>query len=117
MGIDIIVTVGPSSFNKKTIQKMDVFGAGYFRINLSHTEIEEFEPLVNKLKQWTNKKICLDTEGGQLRIGKVFNNKLSIKYNEVFTLNGNYYNTPDNCLKVNINTPGNLLSIRKKWVS
>ena len=46
---------------------MDSFGVDLFRINLSHTNIGDFKPLVDKLRRWTDKQICPDTEGAQLR--------------------------------------------------
>ena len=67
--IKIISTLGPSSFNKRTVQRMDKSGVDIFRINLSHTDLDELENKVLSLKKWTSKKICLDTEGAQLRTG------------------------------------------------
>ena len=65
--IKIISTIGPSSFNKSTIQKMDKSGVDLFRINLSHTDINDLNKKILLLKKWTTKNICLDTEGAQLR--------------------------------------------------
>ena len=65
--IKIICTVGPSSLDKATIKKMDESGVDLFRINLSHTNINDFIPLTEKLNNWTDKPVCLDTEGAQLR--------------------------------------------------
>ena len=72
----IIATVGPSSMNKNIIKKMDDSGVDMFRINLSHTKMEDFKFIVNTLQSWTDKPICPDTEGSQLRttiIGKKIN--------------------------------------------
>ncbi len=66
-GKDIIVTVGPSSFNSFAIQRMDELGANYFRINLSHTELEDFEEVFCTIAEWTEKPICPDTQGYQFR--------------------------------------------------
>tara|TARA_B100000029_G_scaffold179367_1_gene176913 strand:+ start:3146 stop:5344 length:2199 start_codon:yes stop_codon:yes gene_type:complete len=63
----IICTVGPASIKEKIIQKMDESGVDLFRINLSHTDVNDFESLVEKLRGWTDKPICPDTEGAQLR--------------------------------------------------
>ena len=38
--IKIIATVGPSSFEKGIITKMDRSGVDIFRVNLSHTNIK-----------------------------------------------------------------------------
>jgi pyruvate kinase len=69
----IIVTVGPSSLKENIIKKMDHAGVEVFRINMSHTELKDFRTVVEKLKKWTNKPICPDTEGAQLRTGYLFN--------------------------------------------
>ena len=63
----IIATVGPSSMNEKIINKMDESGVDLFRINLSHTDIRDFPLIVKKLRSWTSKPICPDTEGAQIR--------------------------------------------------
>jgi len=65
----IIATIGPTSLNKKVIQKMDQAGVDIFRINLSHTNLNDFEELVLKVQKWTAKPICPDSEGSQLRTG------------------------------------------------
>ena len=65
--IKIICTIGPSSLDETIIKKMDDSGVDYFRINLSHTNINDLIPIFENLKSWTNKPICLDTEGAQLR--------------------------------------------------
>jgi pyruvate kinase len=65
----IITTIGPTSLNKATIQKMEQAGVDVFRINLSHTKLDDFVDIVKKLKSWTTKPICPDTEGAQLRTG------------------------------------------------
>ena len=71
--INIIVTVGPASFNERAIKKMDASGVDFFRINLSHTNASDFASIVNKLQSWTNKPICPDTEGAQIRTSLLCN--------------------------------------------
>ena len=65
--IKIICTVGPSSYDESIIKKMDESGVDLFRINLSHTNIDDFTSLAKNLMNWTDKPVCLDTEGAQLR--------------------------------------------------
>ena len=64
---DIIVTVGPSSFNSFSIQRMDELGATCFRINLSHTKMQEFDSIFTEIERWTDKPICPDTQGYRFR--------------------------------------------------
>tara|TARA_Y100001970_G_scaffold2704_1_gene3190 strand:+ start:42171 stop:44345 length:2175 start_codon:yes stop_codon:yes gene_type:complete len=111
MKTKIIVTVGPSSLYKDAIQKMDSFGADYFRINLSHTKIDEIESMVYQLKKWTNKKICLDTEGAQLRTEEIEKNQLFLEKGGELKIIGNSPNLLDDGLKLNVKNPGELLSI------
>lgn len=78
-GYKIIATIGPSSINKKIIKEMDRWGTDIFRINLSHTAVEDLTEIINRLKTWTKKPICLDTEGAQVRTGKFPNGKIFLE--------------------------------------
>ena len=73
--LKIIATIGPSSLNKKTISKMDQSGVDIFRINLSHTELKDFEKIIKKVRKWTLKPVCPDTEGAQIRTGIIKNSE------------------------------------------
>ena len=74
----IIVTLGPSSLSREVVKKMDLLGVDIFRINLSHIDINEFEETILKVMSWTNKPVCPDTEGAQLRTGKVIGDNLKL---------------------------------------
>ena len=67
----ILVTVGPSSLDQDTISLMDEESILMFRINLSHTAVEDVEKVITKLKRFTNTPICLDSEGAQIRNQKM----------------------------------------------
>ncbi len=69
--IDILATLGPSSLDKATVQKMDEAGVDVFRINLSHTPLEKVSGIVQNLRDWTRKTICFDTQGAQIRTGRM----------------------------------------------
>tara|TARA_Y100001970_G_scaffold15871_1_gene17874 strand:+ start:58646 stop:60880 length:2235 start_codon:yes stop_codon:yes gene_type:complete len=84
----IIATVGPSSMNKQIVQKMDASGVDIFRINLSHTTIEDFVAIYEQLSKWTSKPICPDTEGAQLRTAKLIDDSLFVKDNNFIELVG-----------------------------
>ncbi len=75
----IIVTVGPSSFDETIIRKMDLSGVDIFRVNLSHTKVEDLKGIIEKLKCWTSKKLCIDIEGAQLRTGVFKNNTIEVR--------------------------------------
>ena len=57
-------------------------GVYLFRINLSHTSLDDIRPTIEKIQGWTDVPICLDSEGAQLR-----NQKMTSE-NIVFTEDG-----------------------------
>ena len=67
MEIKILATIGPSSLNRETIKKMTNQGVTLFRINLSHTKLEDVEGVIKKIQSWTEVPVCLDSEGAQIR--------------------------------------------------
>jgi len=67
MDIKILATLGPSSLNKNTVQTMASENVSLFRINLSHTKIDDVEDVIKKIQSWTDIPICLDSEGAQIR--------------------------------------------------
>lgn len=79
----IIATVGPSSLKENVIKEMDRWGTDIFRINLSHTAVENLKDIIIKLRSWTKKPICLDTEGAQVRTGKYSNGQIQLETNSI----------------------------------
>ena len=75
----IIVTLGPKSLNKSLVQKMASSGVDIFRINLSHTTVNQYEDIYNKVSKWTNRPICPDTEGAQLRTGYIKDSVINVE--------------------------------------
>ena len=67
--IKILSTLGPGSLNKETVQTLAQKGVNLFRINLSHTALEDVEGIISKLQSWTDVPVCLDSEGAQVRNG------------------------------------------------
>src|SRR3989344_3925175 len=83
--IKILATVGPASIEKSTLERMDSAGVDIFRINLSHTKTEDFLSVYKKIKSGTNKIICVDSEGAQIRTGTFKKGAVVIKkHKEVF---------------------------------
>tara|TARA_B100000963_G_C22640807_1_gene680403 strand:- start:10281 stop:12464 length:2184 start_codon:yes stop_codon:yes gene_type:complete len=113
MNKKIIATLGPSSFKKDIVKQMDKYGVEYFRINLSHTEPKDFAPLVKKISKWTNKKICPDTEGSQLRIGKIKNDYKTLYTNDEYYIYSKkkYKKLIKDDLSFNIDNPGDVLKV------
>jgi len=69
MSVKILSTLGPSSLNKSTVQALEKAGVNLFRINLSHTQLEDVEKIISNIQAWTEVPICLDSEGAQVRNG------------------------------------------------
>ncbi len=64
--IILIATIGPSCKTLETLLRLKKAGVGIFRVNMSHSSIEELIKYA-KLGLENNIRIGLDTEGGQLR--------------------------------------------------
>ncbi|SVC89891.1 uncharacterized protein METZ01_LOCUS342745, partial [marine metagenome] len=67
METKILATLGPSSLNSRTVKQMTKRGVSLFRINLSHTKLEDVEGVIQKIQSWTDVPVCLDSEGAQIR--------------------------------------------------
>ena len=67
MNTKILATIGPSSLNKSVISKLDKSGIELFRINLSHTKIEDLRSVIENIQKWSSVPVCLDSEGAQIR--------------------------------------------------
>ncbi|MHA1624344.1 MAG: pyruvate kinase [Promethearchaeota archaeon] len=76
--IKLLCTLGPSSLKKEVVQILDTEGIDIFRINLSHTSIKKLPNIIKRLKNWTDKPLCLDTEGAQIRTGRFKNNTIKL---------------------------------------
>lgn len=79
MAIKILGTLGPSSLNKETVQKLEQAGVNLFRINLSHAPLEDLGEVLWNLNNWTSVPICLDSEGAQVRNGSMLNGNIRFK--------------------------------------
>lgn len=67
----LLCTLGPSSLNRRVISELAAAGATTFRINMSHTEIQDLERVIHLVQDATDVPICLDSEGAQMRTGKM----------------------------------------------
>jgi len=90
MTLQIIATLGPSSLNLDTVQKMEENGVSLFRLNLSHTLLENIEPLVRKIQSWTDVPLCLDSEGAQVRNNQMISEQVFFKEGDLVKINHNY---------------------------
>ena len=65
----LLCTLGPSSLNEATIRRLSEAGATLFRLNLSHTSLDELRPAIELIERSTCVPVCIDTEGAQIRTG------------------------------------------------
>lgn len=97
----ILCTIGPASFNEKTLCRFEELGVDLFRINLSHTKIEDLEKTIRFIRRYSNVPICLDSEGAQLRTGILDPEKISLKVNEELIISDHERDDALPCLRLN----------------
>jgi len=90
MDIQIIATLGPGSLNLDTVKKMEENGVTLFRLNLSHTLLEDIDPLVRQIQSWTDIPLCLDSEGAQVRNNKMISERVFFKEGDSVKIHHNY---------------------------
>lgn len=83
--IEIFCTLGPSSLNKSFLKFAEKNKVSLVRLNMSHLNLKTLEKNIIYIKKNSNLKICLDTEGAQIRT-KLKSKPLKIQKGEVFKL-------------------------------
>ena len=86
----IICTIGPSSSDEATIEKMCFAGMNVARLNFSHGTHEEHKEKIDMIKKVRKKldmpiAIMLDTKGPEYRIGTFKEGKITLNDGDVFT--------------------------------
>ena len=84
----ILVTLGPSSLSEGIVRQCAANGVYVFRINLSHTPLEDVATTIDKIRGWTDVPICLDSEGAQMRNQKMVSE--SVVFTEGDSIRINY---------------------------
>ncbi len=74
----ILCTLGPASMNEHVISRLEDLGVSLFRINMSHTKIEDLEETITFIQAHTKVPVCLDSEGAQVRSGKLENGEVIV---------------------------------------
>ena len=57
--IELLCTLGPASFNATVIKRLSDIGVSLFRINLSHTDLDDLAVLISQIRSYTDTPICL----------------------------------------------------------
>jgi pyruvate kinase len=86
MELSILVTLGPSSLKEDIIKLCARENVSLFRINLSHTPLEQVELIIKKIQQWTDVPICLDSEGAQIRNQSMISDQVVFEEGETVKL-------------------------------
>ena len=89
MGIQILSTLGPSSLNERTVNELAANNVSLFRINLSHTSLNDVEEVIKKIQSWSDIPICLDSEGAQIRNQKMISEEVVFKQGDVVKIHHN----------------------------
>jgi pyruvate kinase len=89
--VKILATLGPSSADKATINKLFRSGADVFRINMSHTDHEMLKRLVSAIREVETENgrpigILADLQGPKLRIGAFAERSVILTPGQMFTL-------------------------------
>lgn len=79
MTTELLCTLGPASYHERVIQRLDELGASLFRINLSHTTLDELAGRIEFIQRNTAVPICIDTEGAQIRTGNFAHDSFVLK--------------------------------------
>lgn len=69
--VRVLCTLGPASLQEATIRRLEERDVDLFRINLSHTPLEQVAPTIELIQSFSSVPVCLDTEGAQVRTGKM----------------------------------------------
>jgi len=111
----IICTLGPSTDNPETIEKMVLAGMNVARLNFSHGTHEEQLKRINMIKEVREKLKCplailLDTKGPEIRIGMFKEGFAVLEQGQKFTLVSD--DVEGDCNKVSV-TNKNLVNVLK----
>jgi len=104
MNTKVLATLGPSSLNIDTVKELTKKGVDLFRINLSHTKLNDVKGIIKNIQSWTDVPVCLDSEGAQIRnqdmISEVVNfqkdDTVKIHHTPIVGDSNNISFTPDN---------------------
>ena len=98
---EILCTLGPSSMNDWVIKRLESLGVSLFRVNLSHTKIDDLPKVIRKIQRCTSVPICLDTEGAQIRTGNLLDGKVMVKENNTIRISKILVDGDENVFNLN----------------
>lgn len=86
MSIELLCTLGPASMNARVISRLEHLGISLFRVNLSHTKLEDVERVVRFIQDHSRVPVCLDTEGAQVRTTALAGGTVALRENSLVTV-------------------------------
>ncbi|MHC5655908.1 pyruvate kinase [Stappia sp. ICDLI1TA098] len=103
--VKILATLGPSSSEPHIIEKLFMAGADVFRINMSHTNHEQLNTLVEMIRGVEAKvgrpiAILADLQGPKLRVGTFEGDSVVLENGATFVLDSD--TTPGNASRVHL---------------
>ncbi len=78
--VKIIVTLGPSTWDEKSLLKIKDKGVNFVRVNMSHSNIEQLKSSI-KLAKKVGIHFVIDTEGSQVRTGELNTSTIQLEDN------------------------------------
>ncbi len=84
--IELLATLGPASLDRRTITRLDEAGVTLFRVNLSHTDVDALEDIVELVRAQTRVPICFDSEGAQIRTGSLESGEVRLEAGQLVAL-------------------------------
>jgi len=85
MNTKIIVTVGPSTSTAEVLNQIKNHNVDFIRVNMSHSDIDYLEHFL-LLSKKIGLPFILDTEGSQIRTGKVHNNYINFQKGDIIKI-------------------------------
>lgn len=79
--IKVIVTLGPAARTEADLRKIKDKGVDFVRINMSHSSLEDLRYFLDLAKK-IGLEFIVDTEGSQIRTGKLAQGKIKLEENE-----------------------------------
>lgn len=106
--VKILATLGPSTNDRESIERLSRAGADVFRINMSHTDHErmyEFVSMIRCVEAIIDHPIgiLVDLQGPKLRVGSFAGGPVELKSGDVFTLDSD--ETPGDNTRVQLPHP------------
>lgn len=86
MAKTILCTLGPASLTSEIISRLDELKVDLFRLNLSHTSVDEIKGLVELVRSVSQVPICLDTQGAQIRTGTFIGKHVRLRSGDLVEL-------------------------------